>query len=252
MKNKITSITDGIKYILSEAEINFTDWKYIKASNDDFTDNLQLNKEVIPLLCWRYHEKFRGIKNIIGERLGEVSSLKSYSFYPSTKSLKSLIYQEIDLAEWWLDSKTDYLICYMNKGITANIIICMKNKKVATLELAVTLPSEAEPQYKHVVYSTHGSVSDRVVDTQIVQHAVYLYNNGKAPHAFTDIDYRLYGLSVSDVDAVYCAYALINGSENSSDFIMQDKRLKQLTKLCYESSCVEEKKFAKELSNETC
>lgn len=232
---KAETINEGIK-ILAERDGIDIGGSYVPAGLTDFTAfYMTENGKKLPLTVWRFHEKFRGIKNTIGELLGEVSSMKAYSLAPRTTNLKSLIYQEVDLAEWWLDSHTKYITAVIN-GPTANIILKMENGRVGTLELAATLPEGAETQYKHEVYSTHGQVCDRAVDTQVVQHAIYLYNDGAVPKTYTDIDFSLFGLTPAEVDTVYNIYWLAKGRIDLTELEANDIRLKRVVLKCFEAA----------------
>lgn len=244
--NKKLDIKEGVNILLKEADLTSENWEYKPILKDDFTEKLIYKNKEIPILTGRYHGKLRGMKGIINDKLlGKLSSLKTYSFAPKYINLKSLIYKEIDLAQWLLNSKVEYVMSFIKNDKVANIISKMKNGTVCTLELATTLPINSRPQFKHELYSTHGILSDRVVDTQVAQDSIYLFNNEEKVIRYNDIDFNLYGLSESEIDLVYAIYNILSGLQSSNYLIELNNELEDIVNKCYQSSYTGEKEIIK-------
>lgn len=237
-----TSIEQGITTLLKKRDIHVTDWKILKKGNDDYTDILVLPNGVkVPLLWWRYHLKLNGIYSITRNRIGELCSVKSYSFEPKDTLLKDVLYREIDLAQWWLNSKAKYVVAMESSNLSGNYLIKMHNHTVANIEISCTLPIGAEAQQKHTVFGREGMSSDRVVDTMIVENSIYLYNDGPNPKTFTDTDSWLYGLSSDEIAKAYCAAMLIAGKEDSNNYIESDSVLKKIVEAARKSAITNER-----------
>ena len=61
---KINTFEEGLNKLLGMFEIPVPDYRYLPGNADELCDFLVLDKVRIPLLWWRYHEKFYGMKAI--------------------------------------------------------------------------------------------------------------------------------------------------------------------------------------------
>lgn len=219
---RANSVEQGIKTLLNKNFQDITNWRIESKSADNYTDTLIIaGGEKVPLLWWRYRQKLTGVFNIARSRLGALCSVKSYAFEPITMRLDDVLYREIDLAQWWLGTKAEYIMGF-ETGECGNYAVKMLNGTVANLEITCTLPALAPSQHKRTVFGTEGMASDMVVDNMIAQPNVHLFNDGACPKAYNDTESWMYGLSQDDTERAYCAAMLLMGKENVQEYVEAD------------------------------
>ena len=232
---KINTFEEGLNKLLGMFEIPVPDYRYLPGNADELCDFLVLDKVRIPLLWWRYHEKFYGMKGFTESNPGKNCCINVYSFTTKDESISTLLYRDIDIAEWLLGSRAKKITAF-SSGDALNAIVVMDNETVANLELASTMPEGALPQCQHRLLTTNGMANDRVVDTVTVQSAINVFAYSTKPDVYTDLESWLYGLSPDDTNKVECAFSLVRGMENKDDFISADKHLRKAVKAALESA----------------
>lgn len=234
---KALTVEEGIKNYLTKNNIVTDNWTIKKQKTEDYYDTLIMHDgKKVPLLRWRYNEKNHTLYEATRKGIGKLCSTKSYVFVPSNYSLEKVLFKEIDLAQWWLNSKVKYVVGMESSSLTGNYLLKMENNTVANIEIACTMPVDAEIQEKHIIFGTEGSASDIVVDTMVVKNNIYLYNNGAQPKTFSDVEPWMYGLNTNEIDTAYCAAMLIVGKENVQSYIKSSSVVKKLVKLSRHSA----------------
>lgn len=224
--DKVKSVEEGVNILVKVSELAGKPFEYIKGANP-YYDEAVIDGKKYPLFAWRFFTKFNGIKNTITGRLGDVSTLRTSCFAPNTDSMKAHLFREFDLAEFWLGSKIKYVMGYGDER-AANFIVKMENDAVASFEMSTTMPKEADLQGKHTVYTTNGLVSDMVVDNVIRQELVHVYNNGKDPTKYSEIDTLLYGLSLYDQDKAHAIFGYVTSREDGEYYKKQAKWIEKV------------------------
>ncbi len=233
---KIVTVEQGLNKLLGKLEIAVPRYKIVRGGRDDFCDTLEWSGKRIPVLWWRFHEKYGAMKNFLaGENPGTVCGINVYSFTTVEESLTRLLYRELDIAEWLLGSQTKKVTAFRT-GDAMNAIAVMHNGTVANLELGATMPQGAMPQCQHRVLTTSGMTSDRAVDTVTVQSAVYVFAGDPKPDVYTDLESWLYGLSPDDTDAVMFLLAVMRGEADGDGFAAADAHLKAAVKAACDSA----------------
>lgn len=226
MIHQITTIEEGMQKLFEVGQRPPVSFKYEFASPDEILDYLHVDGDKIPVLKWRYYPK---ACSLLKEQvqLGKISTLKSLNFSPNTVTMAQLLCRELDLAEFFLQSKVHSVMGYGNEK-AANFIVRMKNGTIMNLEASVTMPADAMREIKHTIFSTNGMITDMVADKVIVQEKVYLFNSGRNPVSFTDHDVNLFGLTMDEQDICYACYALIDGREDVEEWKKQGEHLRGL------------------------
>ncbi|MCF0233764.1 MAG: hypothetical protein HUK22_02145 [Thermoguttaceae bacterium] len=88
-----------------------------------------------------------------------------------------------------------------------------------------------------------GVASDRVVDTQLPQSSVYLFQPG-ATSSWTDVDAEFFGLSLDEIDALRAAVDFASRSKDDVSSAVAEqwksfRRLRELIALALESDRTE-------------
>ena len=209
---KITTIEEGLESLFQAGQRASVPFLYRKADRDDRYDTVILDGEAYPIFTWRYHPKYHTLTATL-PYLGDLSTVKSLDFAPSTRTMAQELFRELDLVEFFLSGNIVSIMGYGTQQ-AANFIARLDNGTIANLELSVTMPPEANRESKHTIFTNNGMVTDMVADNVIIQQQVHLFNSGKDPVAFTDNDPNLFGLTLEDQNICYAIYALIDGRED--------------------------------------
>ena len=170
--------------------------------------SVTVDGKAFPLLPHRYERRFIELKKMLHDgTVTGISAIRCGHVAAAGTDLNALIRRELDLCQFLSGQKIVTVSAFMQQDKAVMILAVLESGIVCPVELAVTLPAGSQPIDKHEVISARGLVCDRVVDTQIPQQSVYLYADTN--EAYTDVDFELYGLSVSDVAAVRNAFALV-------------------------------------------
>ena len=95
---KINTFEEGLNKLLGMFEIPVPDYRYLPGNADELCDFLVLDKVRIPLLWWRYHEKFYGMKGFTESNPGKYCCINVYSFTTKDESISTLLYRENHIA----------------------------------------------------------------------------------------------------------------------------------------------------------
>ena len=91
------------------------------------------------------------------------------------------------------------------------------------------MPEESTPQGKRRMFASHGFVCDQPIGSKLAPEAVYLFNNGKNPTAYSDGSVDLYGLNLDELAAVSSVYYMLLGTDDKEDIASRYLRLTKLT-----------------------
>lgn len=133
-------------------------FKYVNRGSAAYCDAVIIDGETVPLYKWRYNVKVTGLKVNCEQKLGKLSTLRTSHFAGRDKTLKQVLYTELDIAEFTLDGKVVYVIGFGDER-AANFIVKMDNGTICSLELAVTMPEGSKERIKRSVFSTNGMSS---------------------------------------------------------------------------------------------
>ena len=238
MIEKLTTVEEGIKRLFVVGEHEEVPFQYTRTDGKTLFDTVEFNGNTVPLLKWRYNPRLNSIHDnlVLGtiSKPGDPSTLKSLDFAPRSESMDQLLCREMDLAEFFLDSK---IVSIMGYGIekAANFIFHMDNGAMVNLEASVTLPADAVREEKHTLFTANGLVTDLCADKVVVNQQIYVFTDGNNPATYTDHDVNLFGLCLEDQDIAYACYALIVGTEDAGRWQKQAEHIEKLAKAALET-----------------
>ena len=162
------------------------------------------------LLPWRVERRFVELKKMVtGKILEGVSTLRFCSITPGG-NLRKQLEREFDLAVWLMDVPLKTLFAVCSKDLSAaNIVAKLQNDYNFSLECSNKLPQGSEVIDRHEIIARRGVASDRVVDSQVPQSSIYMYND-KGEQRYTDVDSELFGLSTNEIWLVRAAFAVLD------------------------------------------
>lgn len=236
--HKISDPEEGLRYLSGRYGVPVPDSIRLDPlpEGEELSPSLTVSGKRRPLLPWRQERRFIELKNLVNDgTLKDVSSVRVCRIEEAGTDLRVLLYRELDLLEWLLDSPIEYLFT-MKNGPAANTVARLRCGVVCTVETAATLAPGAQILDKHEIIASKGVALDKVVDTQIQQNSVYLFSGQKEPDAFTDTDFELYGLTPREIALVRCAMEALRDPELADEMTRQDARLRKLTALALESA----------------
>lgn len=227
--NEIRSVEDGIAVLTK---------KYGYSSYDYRLDGnmITMGSKQIPLYPWRWEGRFAEMKKMLWDgSLGHICSIRAMCTAEKSRTLKEILYRELDLCLWWAEMKPVNIFCVMN-DICANVIMRFENNADLILEAAATLPDGSESVERHEIFTDHGTVLDQAIDTQLKQPAMITFINGSIPKSYTDTDWDLYGLSSTDCAFVRCAFDVLCGKTDIEDAISRDLTIRSIIDAAFMSS----------------
>ena len=186
------------------------------------------------LLPWRVERRFVELKNLVDNKTVEKVSTLRFASMRAGANLAELLYREFDLCEWIGGSRIVSLFASFNAPHAANVIVKLDSGVAASVEVGATLPAGSAPVDRHEIIAARGVASDRVVDTQMPQHSVYVMN-AKGENRFTDTDAELYGLSEEEILAVRAAYKVLANEKIKSEWQEQHVNLRRLVQAALKS-----------------
>ena len=235
---KNNSVNDGVYSLLKKNDIAVTmKWQYVKKTADDFTDRVIIDGTAYPLFYWRNDPQIEAVARNAQKNIGGSVSAKISGMIAKDYGLNAFLYKEIDAAEWILNSEIKKITAYVNRN-AANVILLMKNEKVAILELGAVLPVGTEEQTRHTAWGKEGMESTRVVSTKVRPQSVYLFTDKTEPYAFNDATLELYGLSLAEATAAVSVFKAITGKTDLKFIEERDKKLRYYIEKVYESDKV--------------
>lgn len=189
-------------------------------------------KKIIPIFPWRFERRFVELAKLVAGKTVENVVMCRFSCTASAETkLAAILYREFDLLEWLNDSKIVSVYATIADGKFANVIARLENGCVCSVEAGTTLSSESQANVldRHEMIGQRGVASDRVVDTQIPQSSVYLFEPGQT-QTWTDTDAELFGLPAAQINQIRAANAL--AALLNTDKLSADRQWDQHDHLC--------------------
>ena len=229
------SVKDGVNSLIIKNQASIkSSWDYVKAGSKDLTDSVTIGSLTYPLFYWRFDPQVEAIERNARKNIGGSISLKMSGVVGKDCSLEAFLYKALDIAEWALGSEIKKLTAYVNKN-AANVILLMKNDKVASLELSSCLKKGTPEQTRITAWGREGMESTRVVSTKIRPESIYMFTNKTTPYTFNDATIDLYGLALDDATKAVAIYKLLIGDSDLSFYLERDKKLKYYIEKVFES-----------------
>ena len=218
---KCTTIADGVNAALAvyQAQPKAT-WEYIPAGEGDLTDRLVLDGVSYPLFWWRCDPQIAPMKRMAPSR--KICSMKLNRACAKSMGLEKLLYKELDIAEYLMDTRVRSVMNFRN-GSSMNMLATMENDRVALFELAAALHDGTAEQGRHTYWGEDGMASDRVVSQKIASEAIYLFTEDrKDPETFNDIFIYMYGLNRTDTLKAVLIAEILMGRRSVEDWNERD------------------------------
>lgn len=242
---KIKTIEEGVARLFVEADLPSKPFKYIPRGEKAYCDAVEIDGKIVPLYDWRYYVKNSGLYANCDNHLGNLSTLRTSHFAGRDRTLKQILFIELDLAEYFLRSKVAYIMGIGNEK-AANFIVKMENDTICSLELAVTMPEGERARAKHTIYSTNGQTSDLCFDNKLDQDEIFLFADG-GNASYVDIDIPLFGLTPKEMDKTYAIFGLLRDIDDKNEWIERESYLLNLVDGAIKSLETGEKTTYKEL-----
>lgn len=223
---KVTSIEEGVQTLFERGDIVPVPFRYVNRGGAAYCDAVVIDGETVPLYKWRYNVKVTGLKVNCEQKLGKLSTLRTSHFAGREKTLKQILYIELDIAEFTLGGKVVYIMGFGDER-AANFIVKLNNGTICSLELAVTMPEGSKERIKRSVFSTNGMSSTVSFDEMLDRDEVHLFADCGEAH-FTDIDVPLYGLTTDELDTTYAVFGLLRGLDDKKEWIERESYLEKL------------------------
>lgn len=171
---------------------------------NDCGRTVAVDGESYPILEWEDERRIVELANI--KRSGRLGNVCTYRIAHTTAAgadLFKLLYREAGILTYTLGERAKDVFAISSEKCL-NLIIECESGAVATLELAATLTSGCEDIDKHEIIAEVGVACDRVVDTQIPQHSIYVF--GKEEEKYRDTDAELMGYTELEASIIRCAF----------------------------------------------
>jgi len=197
----------------------------IRICEGEFYRSVLTDGVKVPVFSYRTAQKIEGMK--LGELLGKPCALTATSV--GHDSLEQILFRELDVAEYLLDSQVEHITAYAS-GESANLIVGMENGSKAHMQLCSS--PHGERQFHHELFTTQGTVSNRAVDSVIAQHALNVYTKD-GDESYTDADVLLFGLTGEGQELVYGIYDSLH--LDRTELIDRADRLSRIVKCALEN-----------------
>ena len=192
---------------------------------------IKVDGKTLPLAKWIFYHQLEAMRLIaINDKLvNRICSYKSTVIYSATKDLFEILREELGTCEWILDEKIKSIYGVYKESRTVSLIIKTVNDTLCSINVSTTLSDQTAPIVKHEIVGQEGFISDRAVNEQIPVNAIYLYNDKeKHPETFTDIDFNMLGLTVSEVIIADSVIGALTNEDVRKDMIERDARSRYL------------------------
>lgn len=231
---KIVSIEEGLVKLFKMREMDVPKYSYQKEKSN-LVDKICYKGNEVPIFFWRHEPKIMGLRGYGQAIIEDNCTLNVYSFSGREVSLEELLFQEMDIAEHVLGARIKKVTAFRN-GDACNIIGVTELGSCVNLEIGTTMAEGSTNQCQHRLITKHGMANDRAVDTQVVQEAIYVYDNRSVkPTTYSDLDEYLYGLSNTDVMKTSFAYSILAGEQNACELVKQGQHLYDVVKAVQQS-----------------
>ncbi len=192
-----------------------------------FCRTVEVGGRAVPVFSYRTYPKFEAMRKL--ELLGTPCALTVSSV--GTDSLGEILFRELDVAEYLLDTETDHITAYRT-GDSANLIVGFAGGTTAHMQLHSARCGVR--QFRHELFTTDGMAADRVVDTVIAQHAINLYTED-GYETYTDADFLLYGLTQEEQETVCGIWDAFH--TDAAAQIARGERLARITEAALNKAC---------------
>ncbi len=202
-----------------------------------------LPSRTIPLLPWRGERRFVELKRLVDQEV--ITPVLMCRFANLTDrqgpTLAAMLYREFDLVEWITGRRiTDlYFTTYGtpedDEGLSANGVITLDDRSIASVEVGRTSPEVERNLDRHELVGRRSIACDRVVDTQVAQASVYTMTESGSDE-FTDVDFELFGLSTEEVATVRSAFDVLSKPELAEELASRHERLVALVQKTFRSA----------------
>ena len=207
----------------------------LEKNNNGFLDTLIWDGNRIPLFDSHFDPQIRAVAQY-GNDSGVNCALNGYSFCGRDVSLESLIFREVDIAEFIMHSKVKKVTAFVN-GTAANMILVMENGACANMDLGCSMAPGTGNQCQHRLITTHGMANDRGVTDMIPQHQVHVFGmESQNPRWYDDMDVYLYGLNEEDSRKAIAIHAIITGQECWEQWKNNETRCRNVVEAVFKSS----------------
>jgi len=235
MLEKVKSVEEGVKKLLTIRELPVPEFTIEKRKDGEYTDHLVLDGVRIPLAYWRYEPRMDRL-HAYGAAPKDNACLNTYSFMGKDVSIAELIYREIDIAEYILNSRVVKVTAFQN-GRACNLIAVTEAGTVANLELGATMAQGAKNQFQHRLITRRGMANDRTVNNVVEQHGVYFFDSeSTSPHVYDDGEYYLFGLTDEESNEATYINGIFTGRMNIDSLIECDKHVQTVVAAVFESA----------------
>lgn len=188
----------------------------------------------IPLLPHRVERRFAELKKIITDGTLEGVSTLRFAHFSAAAPLTSLLARELDLMSFLGGSTISSVFSVMSGDAACNVIVRLANGISGAVECGSKLPAGKNDIDRHEIIAKRGVASDRVVDTQVPQESIYMWND-KGEACFTDVDTELFGLPNDEIWVVRAAYAVLLDTELGKEWIAAADRMNKYVAAVLES-----------------
>lgn len=171
-----------------------------------------------PILSWESERRFIELKNLVKNRLGNMSTYRIGCTDKKSKDIFDLLAREIGILEFTLDSKIIEIFAISGEN-TLNCIAETENGCICTIELATTLSDNDTPVDKHEIITDKGVACDRVVDTQVPQESIYVFGDKKI--TYTDTDAELFGYTDREISTIRKVFSLSKDKNERNESIIK-------------------------------
>ncbi len=235
MLKKCTTVEEGVCNALEIFDCRpEVSWRYVPATQDRYTDTLVLDGVEYPLFWWRCDPQVGSMYAKAPSR--KLCSMKLNRAGAKSAGLEKLLYKELDIAEWIMDSRVRTVMNFQNGG-SMNMLATMENERVALFELTASLHDDTPEQGRHTYWGEDGMASDRVVSQKVASEAIYLFTeDAKDPQTYNDIFIYMYGLDRTDTLKATIIAEILMGRRDVSDWKERDAHYRRCIAAARESA----------------
>lgn len=218
---KCRTIEEGVRSVLAVYQVEpAAQWSYVPATEGELVDSLVLDGVKYPLFWWRCDPQVATMQELAPER--RICSMKLNRSGAKSQGLERLLYKELDIAEFIMDTQVRTVMNFRN-GNSMNMLCTMENERVALFELAAALHDDTPEQGRHTYWGEDGMASDRVVSQKLASEAVYLFTQeDKNPEVYNDLFLYMYGLGKTEVLKACMIAEILMGRRDISDWLDRD------------------------------
>ena len=189
----------------------------------------------VPLLPWRSERRFGELRRLVSDQVVTPVLMARLACQTdgSLLDLSAVLYRELDLAEWLLNSTIGSVTATL-AGPVAHVILRLTSGVLCGIEAGAGLPRGTAMIDRHELIARRGVACDRAVDTQVPQDSVYAFTPDGTIR-YTDTDAELFGLEPDEVPLARAAFDALLDPGRADALRHQHHRLAALVRLAFES-----------------